>query len=233
MQEITRERFWLTASTLVRPAHTLLDVGPGIRPQTLVACKTHVCVEPYAEYADILQREHPECLVFNTSWADTIGRMGADSVDTVMIMDVIEHLEKEDGQALLRESERLARGQVIVFTPLGFIPQGDTEEKDAWGLDGTAWQVHKSGWLPEDFPGWEVIICTDYHRADAYGRPLDAPFGALLAVRDMGAGVDPSYAVSSRQRHINRALVSAQRAVAPPSVPQRAWRRLKRTLRLN
>ena len=38
-------------------------------------------------------------------------------------LDVIEHLPKEGGLALLDELERVCRGQVVVLTPYGFMEQ--------------------------------------------------------------------------------------------------------------
>jgi SAM-dependent methyltransferase len=60
------------------------------------------------------------------------------SFDGVVALDLIEHLEKKDGLALLDSIERIARKRVVIFTPNGFLPQGE--------YDNNPWQVHKSGW---------------------------------------------------------------------------------------
>ncbi len=158
----TPEDLWACATRSCRPVHTVLDIGPGIRPQSLVDSDTHVCFEPYAEYASILSSEHPQLVVVQGTWQDAVQMMPSSSVDTVVLLDVIEHLPKEDGRRLLDATVAIARSQVVVFTPLGFMAQGDLEDKDAWGLDGTDWQVHRSGWSPEDFDGWNVWICNDF-----------------------------------------------------------------------
>ncbi len=62
--------------------------------------------------------------------------------DAVISMDVIEHLPKEQGDAFLRELERIASKLVIVTTPNGFVPQG------AYG--GNEFQRHLSGWTPAE-----------------------------------------------------------------------------------
>lgn len=65
------------------------------------------------------------------------------SFDVVVALDVIEHLSKDEGWALLDAMERLARRRVIVFTPNGFLEQG--------AVDGNPYQVHRSGWSVGEF----------------------------------------------------------------------------------
>jgi len=74
----------------------------------------------------------------------TIGdSMPARSFDAVVALDVIEHFERSEGLQLLVAMERIARKRVIVFTPNGFLPQGEFDENP--------WQIHRSGWTPVDF----------------------------------------------------------------------------------
>jgi len=195
VQMVTREQFMPTAISSFRTVHTVLDIGSGIKPQDLVDCRVHVCVEPFRQYAERLTVENPDAVVITCGWSDAVHLFPAGSVDTVVLLDVIEHLEKDEGQRLLEATVKIARSQVIVLTPLGFMPQGEGESKDAWGLDGTDWQVHRSGWVPEDFPGWQSIVCEDFHEEDAYGRPLGEPHGALFAILDKGAGLEPGIMV--------------------------------------
>ena len=93
---------------------------------------------------------------------------------------MIEHLEKSEGKELLARTEDIAREQVVIFTPLGFMPQHHENSKDAWGLNGADWQEHKSGWFPEDFQGefWQVFASKSYHF-----RPQQKPFGAMWAIK--------------------------------------------------
>ncbi|MEK7504479.1 MAG: class I SAM-dependent methyltransferase [Patescibacteria group bacterium] len=71
------------------------------------------------------------------------------SFDAVVALDVIEHLEKNDGYKLLDNMERTARKKVILVTPNGFIPQYNKDNK---------LQAHLSGWTVEDFTnrGYQV-----------------------------------------------------------------------------
>jgi len=73
------------------------------------------------------------------------------SFDCVLASDVIEHLPKEEGDAFLAALESLARKRVLIFTPNGFLPQGE--------YDSNPWQAHLSGWTPEEMRkrGYRVI----------------------------------------------------------------------------
>jgi len=175
MEMLSREELLPAVISRLRRAHTVLDIGSGIRPQTLVQAQAHVCVEPYGPYVDVLSREHPGIVILNCTWDQAVSMIPTGSVDAVVLMDVIEHLEKSDGVRLLEKTVELARSQIVVQTPLGFLPQGEDEVEDAWGMDGVDWQVHRSGWLPEDFPGWDILACEQFHFQDAYGRQLEKP----------------------------------------------------------
>lgn len=60
------------------------------------------------------------------------------SFDAVVALDLIEHLEKPDAQKLIQMMERIAAKKIIIFTPNGFLPQGEFENN--------AYQRHVSGW---------------------------------------------------------------------------------------
>ncbi len=170
----------------IRPVDRVLDIGCGIRPQAYFKPYLHVCLEPYQEYIDILNiryAHNPGFLILTGLAQETLKAIPDESFDSVFLIDVIEHLEKEDGVQLLKEMERIARKQVILFTPLGFMPQhyeaGDT---DAWGLSGTEYQEHKSGWEPEEFDSrWEFHICKEYH-APPENSGESKMYGAFWAV---------------------------------------------------
>ena len=76
---------------------------------------------------------------------------GVASFDTVLASDLIEHLTKEEGIKLIATMERIATKKVIIFTPVGFLPQA--------GVKNNPFQEHKSGWSVEDFKkqGYDVI----------------------------------------------------------------------------
>jgi SAM-dependent methyltransferase len=127
------------------------------------------------------------------------------SFDAVLMLDVLEHLERLDALGLLRRAEAIARKKVLIFTPNGFLPQDPYE--------GNPYQRHLSGWTAAElrdrgyrvsgFGGWKPLrgphsvprkpapvtqLLSIVTQPLVAGRP-DHAF-ALLAVKDFGtAGV--------------------------------------------
>lgn len=143
----------------LRPSAFVLDVGAGIRPQVLIKAEKHVCVEPHQEYADWLRSNGYD--VLQSTAIDALSK--ASDLDTVVMLDVIEHMEKSEGLEVLRICREKA-AQIVVFTPLGFCDQHYQDgDKDAWGMNGTYWQTHRSGWTPDDFKGWTIHEDANFH----------------------------------------------------------------------
>lgn len=142
------------AKQCVRHGGVVLDIGAGIRPQGLVKGHTRICVEPFGPYAD--QLEVRGYTVIRQTAREALQQSGP--VDTVVLLDVIEHMEKAEGQIVIDLAQAKAQ-QVVVFTPLGFLPQSG----DAWGMGGEAWQEHRSGWEPAEFEGWRVLTDPQFH----------------------------------------------------------------------
>jgi hypothetical protein len=67
----------------------------------------------------------------------------AHSVDAVVLLQVIEHLTKEEGYQILEAAERIARQRIVVTTPNGYVTQDE--------YDGNPYQRHLSDWSIEDF----------------------------------------------------------------------------------
>lgn len=176
--------------TRLRPATSVLDIGCGINPQPFIEADIHICCEPYDEYMRRLRAEHGDERRFVYLGCDiqkAIDIFPERSVDTVVALEVIEHMEKEQAQGCLPHLCGLARSQVLISTPIGFMPQDDVPgQADPWDMGGGKWQEHRSGWQPEDFPaseGWEVVGCRDFHRKDAHGKRFDKPIGAMWAIK--------------------------------------------------
>lgn len=65
------------------------------------------------------------------------------SFDAVVMVEVIEHLPKKEGEIILKKMNAWAKKKIIVTTPNGFIHQKS--------LDGNKLQEHLSGWTVQDF----------------------------------------------------------------------------------
>lgn len=74
------------------------------------------------------------------------------SFHIVLAMDIIEHLEHDEGLAVIEEIERVSKSDVILSTPYGYSPQEE--------CDNNVYQRHLSGWVPEELhsKGYETII---------------------------------------------------------------------------
>jgi hypothetical protein len=167
-----KEDLFAMAFRFVTPCNILLDVGCGIRPQNLVRCKRHICIEPHTEYAEILQKNGYEVIQKKANEAlDDV-----EAVDTILALDVIEHMERKEGEIFLKKALEKAKKQIVVFTPLGFMPQEETGVRDSWGLHGQEFQRHRSGWMPEDFDGWKCYVEKKFHHRN------NSTYGAFIAV---------------------------------------------------
>lgn len=145
---------FVQARQFIRDGGMVLDIGAGLRPQTLVRADEMACVEPHGPYAD--QLEAGGYAVIRGKAVDVLA--DCDPVDTVVMLDVLEHMDKAEGVRVLQLAQEVAK-QVVVFTPLGFLPQ----EGDAWGMGGEEWQRHRSGWLPKEFQGWNTVVDQRFH----------------------------------------------------------------------
>jgi hypothetical protein len=161
------------------PAEVLLDVGSGIRPQSIFECRRQICFEAHDEYVEVLRAAG--CEVVQGVAPDGLrGLDVGEPIDTAVSIDVIEHLEKDAGRAMVEEMVRIATRRVVIFTPLGFLPQ-ECGDVDSWGMQGQHWQTHRSGWTPEDFPGWFCLVDRRFHHNNAESNKKN-PCGALLAI---------------------------------------------------
>lgn len=174
---------------LIVPSEVILDIGCGIRPQEFTKPLIHICCEVHEEYLAALRDGHPDTnfVIMKGLAQDVLRWMPDRSVDTIFMLDFIEHVDKEVGLSIISECERIARKQIVIFTPLGFMKQDyEKGEIDGWGLRGSEWQIHRSGWDPEDFGDeWNILASHIYHTINGKGDPFVPPFGALFAIKNI------------------------------------------------
>jgi hypothetical protein len=77
------------------------------------------------------------------------------SFDLVLVLDLIEHLEKPQALELIRKAEAIARRAVVLETPKGFLAQ----DIDILGMGGDHFQTHRCGFESEELAalGYSVI----------------------------------------------------------------------------
>jgi ubiquinone/menaquinone biosynthesis C-methylase UbiE len=86
------------------------------------------------------------------------------SVDVVLCMETLEHLDKADGLRMLSDLERIAKRKLILSTPVGYLPSFASP-----AYDGNPHQIHISGWSPQEFLalGFRVYVGI-FHQARRY-----------------------------------------------------------------
>jgi 2-polyprenyl-3-methyl-5-hydroxy-6-metoxy-1,4-benzoquinol methylase len=130
---------------VVRPKR-VLDIGPGHGKYGLLA-REYIpdiekldAVEIWPPYINTLLRA-----IYDTVYYADIRKFQAlDEYDMFLMIDVIEHMPKPDGLALL---ERM-KGHLALSTPSGFMPQG--------AIGGNPHERHVSGWRDEEFSRFDV-----------------------------------------------------------------------------
>ena len=142
---------------------TVLDVGCGLSLKSqYIEADIRVGIDIYRPFLERIEAEVPYVAI-NADAMELDRLFLPRSFDLVLVLDVLEHLEKSDGLRLLEMAEKIARVAVIVETPKGYIPQNI----DVWGYDGHTYQTHRCGWEPQEFinRGYQVIL-RDYTMSD-------------------------------------------------------------------
>lgn len=142
----------------LKDCYSVLDMGCG--PDSPIKyCDITYSIgvdafEPYIK-ASRDKKIHTEYILTNI----TDLNFKPNSFDAVVLMEVLEHLTKEEGKKLLKKIETWARKKVIITTPNGYLPQGQMSQNP--------YQVHRSGWVvdevrklgyqPYGMAGWKFL----------------------------------------------------------------------------
>jgi hypothetical protein len=142
---------------------SILDLGCGISCKSQYLDATYrVGVDIYEPYLDEVQDTFPGMLIkHDIRKIDDI--FTPKSFDLILLLDVIEHLEKQEALDLMIKCESIAKKAIIIETPLGLVPQNI----DILGFGGHEWQTHRSGWTKEILMklGY-VCLLRDYKMTD-------------------------------------------------------------------
>ena len=142
---------WLCALTnpvwwiLDKRSKTILDVGCGQGYPMQMLNKMRKLESTGVDLFDEYLSEAKRLKTHNHYVKQDITKLmfPPDSFDTVMCLQLIEHLPKKQGEMLLKKMEKIARYQVIVATPLGYCDHPE--------MDDNHLQKHLSGWEDKDF----------------------------------------------------------------------------------
>lgn len=138
---------------------TVLDVGCGLSFKSqYIKADIRIGVDAYRPYLEKIDAKVPYvCIHADAMHIDSL--FLHKSFDIVTLLDIVEHLEKDDALELIDKAGRLARRAVVIETPLGFLPQN----MDILGLGGDHFQTHRCGFEAAELEamGYDVII-RDY-----------------------------------------------------------------------
>ena len=100
---------------------------------------------------------------------ETLSLLSPDLPDVVLMIDLLEHLTKEDGIALLQKLQSVAK-RILVWLPLGICEQEE--------YDGNVFQRHLSTWTAEELEslGFEVEVYENFHLH--FAPPVDAAWAS-------------------------------------------------------
>ncbi len=138
---------------IVGNADSLLDVGCGFpSPIQLFASRLKtVGVDAFGPSIELSRKHGIHNDYVQADVTEINKKFEQQSFDCVIALDVIEHLTKEQGLTLLEHMEKIAKKQIIIFTPNGFLFQAPYKDNP--------WQEHKSGWTVEEMQarGYKVF----------------------------------------------------------------------------
>ena len=187
---VDHKEFLDTINELLSESRSVLDIGCGVG-ETIkdFCCPIKIGVDAHRPYLEHSKSKYGEQFVKLNFRAERLSELFLPkSLDSVTLIDVIEHFEKEVAWDVLRQVEEIASKRVIIFTPRGFFHQ---REFDHYDLGGESFQRHRSGWEVEDFKdrGYNIVIFSKFHDQknkaflEVYGKDAE-PIDALLAWKD-------------------------------------------------
>ena len=119
--------------------------------------------EPYinAEFDHFGTPVFKDCIRIHGSVLNYRELLKGYELDTAMIIDVLEHFNKEDGIEWI-ENLKEDFNKIILMVPAGVFPQ----DVDHTGFEAHEYQTHRSSWYEEDINrlGFnEVILDNNFH----------------------------------------------------------------------
>jgi len=137
------------------PNESILDIGPGFGKYGMLLreyleiwsgryhkkdWKVRIdCIEVFEEYITPIHK-HIYNQIYIGSAEKIINEL--QSYDLILILDVIEHMDKEIGIKFIDDCKKKCSA-IMIATPKGFTAQGP--------YMGNQFEIHKSGWEKEDF----------------------------------------------------------------------------------
>ncbi len=146
---------------------TVLNLGAGICGSPIseqlhfLPCERLVHVEKFGPYMDQLKTMTfaAKSVEFHqVDICEFLARPSLPVIDIVLMIDVLEHLSREDGERALQKLMEITRRRILIWAPLGECPVEPIHDNP--------YQVHLSTWHADDpaFQGHTVEHFKGYHQ---------------------------------------------------------------------
>ena len=142
----------------VEPGSTVLDLGCG--PKLYSDPLKPQCCDVFT--VDAWEWVEPD-LVANLE-IDSLVCLISQKFDYILMLDFIEHIDKQAGLRLIEEAKTLVNKKIFLLTPLEAIwteNHENVDNPDLW-CHGNTYDIHKSLWTPEDFAGFTRIYLRGF-----------------------------------------------------------------------
>lgn len=139
--------------------------------------KTKIGIEIYKPYID--NSYYHDCIKINGDILDYKELLKEYEFDTVMIIDVLEHLEKDVAFKLIADLKN-DFNKILLDLPLGKYEQ----HEDTTGFDGHEYQTHRSYWFKEDIEKlkFNINVLDEYHHINSFRKDNNLDTGCYFGV---------------------------------------------------
>jgi len=169
MFNIARARYYRkkldrTITRMTCDCHSALEFGCCFGDRlAATCCSVKIGVEVHLPYVQEAAKRYPHQIYVHANMLDVPAlRLLISGIDCVLLIDVIEHLERDDAERMILYAQDIARKRVLLFTPQGDMPQGD----DPHEMGADSWQTHRSAFQVEDLEkfDFDVAVWHKCHR---------------------------------------------------------------------
>jgi len=167
---------WLTRVILDRKYiadnDTVLDIGCGLLHVGIFG-RVHLGIDGFRPALNAIAAKIP---TLHGLAPGVLSQFVDCAYDVVLLLDVVEHLPREDAIKTILEAERIGRRRVVVFTPDGFIPRYTHDP-----LTHNDLQKHLCGFSVADFDNRGYVSTVHPNRSSQHGH-----FKSILATKEVG-----------------------------------------------
>lgn len=149
---------------------SVLDVGCGTGNLLIkITSPVKVGVDVCANALELARNRNRKAKFYEHDVAKLDELFYENEFECVCGMDILEHLERTQGEKLLDACERIADRCIMWFVPTGWCPYS----RDQYHLGNKKYMTHRSTWDKEDLAcrGYEVWHFPDWHKGHRHLEP--------------------------------------------------------------